>query len=117
MTIDGGPLTFQDVIDVAHGGVEVRLDETVAGRMQPARDLVERAVAENETVYGITTGFGALASTHIDPAQAATMQVHLLRSHAAGVGPPVPAPIVRAMMLLRARTLASGYSGVRPVVV
>jgi len=117
ITIDGGPLTFQDVIDVAHGGVEVRLDESVAGRMQPARDLVERAVAENQTVYGITTGFGALASTHIDPAQAATMQVHLLRSHAAGVGPPVPAPIVRAMMLLRARTLASGHSGVRPVVV
>ena len=83
----------------------------------PARLLVERAVAENQTVYGITTGFGALASTHIDPAEAATMQVHLLRSHAAGVGPPVPAPIVRAMMLLRARTLASGHSGVRPVVV
>lgn len=83
----------------------------------PARALVERAVAEDQTVYGITTGFGALASTHIDPAEAATMQVRLLRSHAAGVGPPVPAPIVRAMMLLRARTLASGHSGVRPVVV
>jgi len=117
ITIDGGPLTFQDVVDVAHGGVEVRLDESVAGRMQPARDLVERAVAENQTIYGITTGFGALASTRIDPAQAATMQVHLLRSHAAGVGPPVPPPIVRAMMLLRARTLASGHSGVRPIVV
>jgi histidine ammonia-lyase len=85
--------------------------------MKPARDLVERAVAENQTVYGITTGFGALASTHIDPAEAAKMQVHLLRSHAAGVGDPVPEPIVRAMMLLRARTLSSGHSGVRPVVV
>jgi histidine ammonia-lyase len=110
-------LTFQDVVDVAHGGVEVRLDKSVAGRMQPARELVERAVAENQTIYGITTGFGALASTRIDPTQAATMQVHLLRSHAAGVGPPVPPPIVRAMMLLRARTLAQGHSGVRPVVV
>jgi len=117
ITIDGGPLTFQDVIDVAHGGVEVRLDASVAGRMQPARRLVERAVAENRTVYGITTGFGALANPRIDPAEAATMQVHLLRSHAAGVGNPVPAPIVRAMLLLRARTLSQGHSGVRPVVV
>ena len=117
ITIDGGPLSFQDVVDVAHGGREIKLDPSVPARMQPARALVERAVAENQTVYGITTGFGALASTHIDPAEAATMQVHLLRSHAAGVGPPVPEPIVRAMMLLRARTLASGHSGVRPVVV
>ncbi|MDH3540949.1 MAG: histidine ammonia-lyase [Acidimicrobiia bacterium] len=117
ITIDGGPLDFDAVVDVAHGGAEIRLDPSVAGRMQPARDLVERAVEDNQTIYGITTGFGALASTHIDPAKAATMQIHLLRSHAAGVGPPVPPQIVRAMMLLRARTLASGHSGVRPIVV
>jgi histidine ammonia-lyase len=110
-------LSFQDVVEVAHGGVEVRLDESVAARMAPARAVVEEAVAEGRTVYGITTGFGALASTRIDPAEAATLQVRLLRSHAAGVGDPVPPPIVRAMLLLRARTLAQGHSGVRPVVV
>lgn len=117
ITVDGGPLSFQDVVEVAHGGVEVRLDESVAARMAPARAVVEEAVAEGRTVYGITTGFGALASTRIDPAEAATLQVRLLRSHAAGVGDPVPPPIVRAMLLLRARTLAQGHSGVRPVVV
>ena len=105
ITIDGGPLTFEAVVDVAHGGAEIRLDPSVAGRMQPARALVEQAVAENQIVYGITTGFGALASTHIDPAEAATMQIHLLRSHAAGVGPPVPAPIVRAMSVTMTPTV------------
>jgi len=117
LTIDGGPVSFADVIAVAHGGVEVRLDPSVADRMAPARAVVERAVAGDKTVYGITTGFGALANTRIDPSQAATMQVNLLRSHAAGVGPPVPEPIVRAMLLLRARTLSQGHSGVRPAVV
>ncbi len=117
ITIDGGPLAFDDVIAVARGGARVRLDASVTTRMEPARELVAEAVAENRTVYGITTGFGALASTHIDRAEAATMQIHLLRSHAAGVGPPVPEEIVRTMLLLRARTLAQGYSGVRPVVV
>ncbi|MBT8202848.1 MAG: histidine ammonia-lyase [Acidimicrobiia bacterium] len=117
VTIDGGPLSFDDIIQVAHGGSTVRLHPAAAERMEAARSVVATAVEENRTVYGITTGFGALASTRIDPEQAETLQVHLLRSHAAGVGPPVPAPIVRTMLLLRARTLSQGYSGVRPVVV
>jgi histidine ammonia-lyase len=117
ITIDGGPLSIPDVVDIAGGLAEVRLDPAAADRMAPARAVVQRAVAENRTVYGITTGFGALASTHIDPAEAATMQIHLLRSHAAGVGDPVPDTVVRAMLALRARTLAQGHSGVRPVVV
>ena len=117
ITIDGGPLSFQDVVDAAHGGIEVHLSESVPGRMAPARAVVEEAVAEGRTVYGITTGFGALANTRIDPGEAETLQVRLLRSHAAGVGDPLPPPIVRAMLLLRARTLSQGHSGVRPVVV
>jgi histidine ammonia-lyase len=68
-------------------------------------------------VYGVTTGFGALANTRIDPAQAERLQISLLRSHAAGVGAPLADPVVRAMLLLRSRTLAQGYSGVRPVLV
>ena len=79
--------------------------------------VVEQAVREGRVVYGITTGFGALANTRIDPALADEAQVALLRSHAAGVGPPLPDPLVRAMLLLRARTLAQGHSGVRVEIV
>ena len=117
VTIDGGAVSFADVVDAAHGDVDARLDAGAAAQMEAARSVVERAVAEDRTVYGITTGFGALANTRIPPTKAREVQVHLLRSHAAGVGPPVPESIVRAMLLLRARSLAQGHSGVRPVVV
>jgi histidine ammonia-lyase len=117
VVVDGSPLTVDDVVAVALGLVRavpgVDLDE----RMEPARALVERVVADDETVYGITTGFGALANTRIRPDQASEMQYDLLRSHAAGVGPFVEQEIVRAMLLCRARTLAQGHSGVRPAIV
>jgi histidine ammonia-lyase len=117
VTIDGGPLAFADVSHAAHGDVEAVLHPDAAAAMLPAREVVDTAVAEGRTIYGITTGFGALASTRIEPDEAASLQVRLLRSHAAGLGPALPPAIVRAMLLLRARTLAQGYSGVRPVVV
>lgn len=79
--------------------------------------MVDDVVASDEVVYGITTGFGALATTHIGRADAEALQYNLLRSHASGVGPPISDEIVRAMLLLRARTLAQGHSGVRPVIV
>jgi histidine ammonia-lyase len=85
--------------------------------MAPARRIVEAAVASDEIVYGITTGFGALATTRVDPQEAAELQVNLLRSHAAGVGPSLPDELVRAMLTLRARTLSQGYSGVRTEIV
>ena len=115
--LDGGPIDFADVIAVAHGGVLVRLADSVAARMEPARQVVEQAVAEDRIVYGVTTGFGAMASTHISREDAAELQVSLLRSHATGVGGPVSAELVRLMMLLRARTLSQGHSGVRVEVV
>ena len=68
-------------------------------------------------MYGVTTGFGDLASTFVEPARSAELQEHLLMSHAVGVGEPFPREIVRAMLLLRANTLALGHSGCRPVVV
>jgi histidine ammonia-lyase len=117
VVIDGGPLSIEQVIEVAHGGVEVVLAESVPDRMAAARRLVEEAVSSDRTVYGVTTGFGAFASTRIDPSAAAELQVNLLRSHAGGVGAPLPPHMVRMMMLLRARTLAQGHSGVRPEVV
>ncbi len=113
----GEPLRPDQVVDVAHRRSEVTVDPTVAERMAPARQVVERAVAEGRTVYGITTGFGALSSTRIDDSDVDRLQVELLRSHAAGVGEPLPDPLVRAMLLLRARTLSQGHSGVRPEIV
>ena len=117
VTVDGSPLTVEDVVAVARRRAEAVAGPDLAERMGPARQVVARTVDGNEIVYGITTGFGAFASTRIEPAQARSLQVNLLRSHAAGVGPPVAAEVVRAMLLLRARTLAQGHSGVRPVVV
>ncbi|MGH2585212.1 MAG: histidine ammonia-lyase, partial [Dehalococcoidia bacterium] len=76
---------------------------------------VEAAAAGDQPVYGITTGFGALASTPIPPPARTELQHALLRSHAAGMGPPVPREVVRGMLLLRAVTLTKGYSGVRPL--
>lgn len=115
--VDGGPLTVEDVVAVAHRRARARAGDSLDERMGPARRVVAEAVTSGEIVYGITTGFGAFASTNIEPAEARTLQVNLLRSHAAGVGPPMPDEVVRAMLLLRARTLAQGHSGVRPVIV
>jgi histidine ammonia-lyase len=117
VTIDGSPLSPDEVVAVAVGNATVEAGRDLDARMGPARRLVERVLARRDTVYGITTGFGALASTHIDPERAAELQVALVRSHAAGVGPDLEASIVRAMLLLRARTLSQGHSGVRPVIV
>ncbi len=117
LVIDGGPLTPEEVALVADGETEVRVGEKVAERMEPARQIVEQAVADHATVYGITTGFGALANTSIDESAITALQVNLLRSHAAGVGEPIPDRWVRAMLVLRARTLSQGYSGVRPEIV
>lgn len=117
MIVDGSPLRIEDVAAVATRQAEARAGDGLAERMAPAHRVVSDAVANGDVVYGITTGFGAFASTRIDPSEARELQVNLLRSHAAGVGDPLPDEVVRAMLLLRARTLAQGHSGVRPVIV
>jgi histidine ammonia-lyase len=117
VVIDGGPLTPEQVVAVAFRESGVALDPGVPDRMAPARELVERVLESDRAVYGINTGLGALASTRVDRRQVEELQLNLLRSHAAGVGPPLPDEIVRAMLLLRARTLSQGHSGVRPVIV
>jgi histidine ammonia-lyase len=117
VVIDGGPLVPEEVVAAAEGHAKVALGSSVAERMAPAQAFVAEVLEEDRTVYGITTGFGALASTHIAPAEGAELQVALVRSHAAGVGPPLPPEQVRAMLLLRARTLSQGHSGVRPEIV
>src|SRR5437870_13275499 len=83
--------------------------------MEQGGARVQRAAGSREPVYGVSAGFGALAGTRIAPLRQPELQLALIRSHAAGVGAPVDKEVVRATMLLRARTLAMGLSGVRPL--
>ncbi|MQA16585.1 MAG: histidine ammonia-lyase, partial [Pseudonocardiaceae bacterium] len=111
--VDGGGLAVRDVVDVARGDAGARLADGVDDRMEGSRRVVVDAVERGAVMYGITTGFGALADTHIGRTDIERLQVSLLRSHAAGVGEPLPDDVVRGLLLLRARTLAAGFSGVR----
>jgi len=104
-------------VAVARDGAPVALAAEAVERLATSRATVERLAGSDEPVYGISTGFGALSLTHIPPDQRRELQQALVRSHAAGMGPAVEREVVRAMLLLRARSLAMGYSGVRPVVV
>lgn len=111
--LEGPGLSIEDVVGVARQGAPVRLGLGVRERMAPSRAVVERAVAEGATVYGVTTGFGLLANERIPAEEALSLQERLLRSHACGTGEPLADEVVRAMLLLRARSLAMGMSGVR----
>ena len=113
--LDGAGVTAADVVSVARHGDELRLGDAAVARMTASRGIVE-TLAEGEPAYGISTGFGALANTTIPTGRRAALQQSLIRSHAAGMGPAVEAEVVRAMMMLRARTLAFGVSGARPQV-
>ncbi|MBI4508347.1 MAG: histidine ammonia-lyase [Deltaproteobacteria bacterium] len=113
------PLTLESIHRVARLGAEVRLGERARTRMMRSREVIDRIVeggASSPKVYGVNTGFGALAEVRISPEQIVNLQRNLVRSHAAGVGGPLPTPAVRAMMLLRAQVLALGCSGTRPEV-
>ncbi|MGH9192386.1 MAG: histidine ammonia-lyase, partial [Acidimicrobiales bacterium] len=111
------PLTPAEVVAVARDGARIALDEESRTAIARARATVEELVAQETPVYGLSTGFGALAVRHIPVDRRAALQRSLIRSHAAGLGRPVEDEVVRAMMLLRTRTLAQGLSGVRPAVV
>jgi histidine ammonia-lyase len=111
--IDGTNLTLSLVKSIASDGVAVALDERARLQIQAAREVVERAVASNGRIYGVTTGFGRLKNVKIDPAEATELQRNLIVSHASGVGEPLPLDATRASVLLRAQSLARGYSGVR----
>ena len=113
--LDGAGVTISDVVAVARHREPVRLTDDAVARMAAARGVVEE-LAEGEPAYGISTGFGALANTIVPADRRAVLQQSLIRSHAAGMGPAVEAEVVRAMMFLRARTLALGASGARPQV-
>lgn len=113
--LDGRDVSIDDVVRVARDADRVELTRAALDRMARARDVVER-LAEGEPKYGISTGFGALATVSIPSERRTALQLALIRSHAAGMGEPVEAEVVRAMVFLRARTLAMGHSGARPIV-
>ena len=116
VVLGDAPLRLQDIVRVARGRVPVRLGEAARARMVASRAVVDRLAAggaEGPAVYGINTGFGALAETAIPHDALGALQLNLLRSHAAGVDDPLPVRAVRATMALRANVLAKGYSGIR----
>ncbi len=110
-------LGLDDVVTVARRARPVEIDERARAAIEASAAVIERLVERSEPTYGVSTGFGSLATTAIPAERRAELQRALVRSHAAGMGPPVEDEVVRAMVLLRARTLAMGFSGVRPVVV
>jgi histidine ammonia-lyase len=105
-----------DVVAVARRGVPARLSAGARAAMEASAAVVERLASSDEPVYGVSTGFGSLAATWIPAERREELQRALIRSHASGMGPPVEREVVRAMMFLRARSLAMGRSGARPVV-
>jgi len=111
--IDGNNLTLEDVINVSRNFYEVKIDNAAIKKIEDSRNLVEKFLEEEKIVYGVTTGFGELCNVFISKDKTETLQRNLIKSHACGVGNPLDIEIVRAIMLLRANSLAKGYSGIR----
>src|SRR5688500_19645016 len=110
-----GPVAPEDVVRVARGGSGVRLADEALAEIARTRAVVDQLAKDDRPHYGISTGFGALATTHIPLERRAQLQRSLIRSHAAGSGAEVEREVVRAMMLLRVSTLATGRTGARIV--
>ena len=113
VTVGTGPVSFEDVVAVARGSAGVDLDDGALTAIDRARTVIDDLAASTTPHYGVSTGFGALATRHIAPELRTQLQRSLVRSHAAGSGPEVEREVVRALMLLRLSTLATGHTGVR----
>jgi histidine ammonia-lyase len=109
-------MTFADLVSIARSDAKVKISQESLAAMQSSRDHVEELAASETPVYGISTGFGALANRHVSQELRTQLQRSLIRSHAAGVGEPIEREVVRALMALRLKTLCSGKTGVRPIV-
>lgn len=116
MELLGGPLSLDQIEQVALDSEPVQLDGRSHERMSRSRAVIDQIVAEGRTVYGVNTGFGALSDVHVPPDELRALQINLVRSHACGLGRPLSEEEVRAMTLLRANVLALGFSGARPLV-
>ena len=117
LELNGQRLSLQQIAEVAAGSEQVSLSGAARARCAASRSVVERIVADGQTVYGVNTGFGKLSDVRIEPAELRDLQLNLVRSHACGLGSPLSELEARAMLLLRANVLACGYSGARPLVV
>src|SRR3984957_7887528 len=111
-----GPVSENDLVAVARHNAGVTLSDAAIAAITASRAVVEALAEDIEPHYGISTGFGALATKHIPVSQRADLQRSLVRSHAAGSGPAVEREVVRAMQLLRLHTLATGHTGARPLI-
>ncbi len=112
-----GALTLDTLLAIHQGGVQLQLDGACRPGIRASQHIVQNAADGDAPVYGVNTGFGKLANKRISKEQLATLQCNLIRSHCAGVGEPLSAPVMRLMLALKAASLARGYSGVRETVV
>ncbi|MCF4151467.1 aromatic amino acid lyase, partial [Dethiosulfovibrio sp. F2B] len=110
--INGHSLTLRDLVNVARKGYSVEIDEEAIKKVNYASSLIQKWVEDNRIIYGVTTGFGDLATVNVDREKCTLLQENLLRSHAVGVGDPLPIETVRAIMLLRLNGLTAGHSGI-----
>ena len=117
LELDGERLSLDDLVRFERERPRVCVAPTARARMQASVRAVAEAVRTGRTTYGVNTGFGAFANRRISAAEVRRLQVNLVRSHACGVGPPLAAPLVRRLMLLKANALVAGHSGVREIVV
>ncbi|HLA12977.1 MAG TPA: histidine ammonia-lyase [Pyrinomonadaceae bacterium] len=117
LELNGQRLTLKQIADVAASREQVSLSPEARERVEAACQVVEQIVRDGRTVYGVNTGFGKLSDFRIEPEQLCDLQVNLVRSHASGLGSPLPVPESRAMVLLRANVLARGLSGARATVI
>jgi histidine ammonia-lyase len=113
VVVGAGPLTVEDVVAVARHHAPVRLTPQALAEVRRSRAIIDGLADDTEPHYGVSTGFGALATRHIPVEQRRRLQRSLIRSHAAGMGAPVEDEVVRALMLLRIATLATGRTGIR----
>ena len=112
VVLDGASLTIEQLLAIADRAEAVALGDAARARVRASREVVERRARGDEPAYGINTGFGSFAEVKIAPDALETLQLNLLRSHAAGIGDPLPVRTVRAIMALRANVLAKGFSGI-----
>ena len=117
LQLNGQQLTLEQIVDVAHGREQVTLAPEARARVEQSRRVVQDIVTQGRTVYGVNTGFGKLSDVSIDRSDLIQLQLNLVRSHSCGLGDPLPEAEARAMLLLRANVLASGFSGARPLVI
>ncbi|MCQ6563028.1 histidine ammonia-lyase [Paenibacillus mendelii] len=112
--LDGSCLSMEQVSQVIHDNELVEISEISWDKVKKSRDVVESIVSKGSLVYGVTTGFGKFSDTVISVEDVEELQINLIRSHACGVGEPLPEKVAKTMLLLRANALAKGYSGIRP---